>query len=229
MSYPSLKPIQTNYNGYLFRSRLEARWAVFFDELGLEYLYETEGYEFEDKTKYLPDFYLPTVSTSASAIGGLWVEVKGVNNVGENSVKNLINLCNMTQHPGILVAGDPMENVLLAECKSSSAGDGGAWWICGETGSYEVSDPAEFAILDGPYIFCLCPWCGKIGIEFDGRGARVCRYQAHFDDEESALNAIKHLGHYRADDKCYTGNHPIILAAALKARKARFEYGDTQK
>lgn len=25
--------IQTEYNGYLFRSRLEARWAVFFDAL----------------------------------------------------------------------------------------------------------------------------------------------------------------------------------------------------
>ena len=27
----SIKPIETNYKGYRFRSRLEARWAVFFD------------------------------------------------------------------------------------------------------------------------------------------------------------------------------------------------------
>ena len=27
----SIKPIETKYNGYRFRSRLEARWAVFFD------------------------------------------------------------------------------------------------------------------------------------------------------------------------------------------------------
>lgn len=26
----SIKPIETIYNGYHFRSRLEARWAVFF-------------------------------------------------------------------------------------------------------------------------------------------------------------------------------------------------------
>lgn len=25
-----IKPIETKYDGYLFRSRLEARWAVFF-------------------------------------------------------------------------------------------------------------------------------------------------------------------------------------------------------
>lgn len=51
--------IQTEYNGYLFRSRLEARWAVFFDALGIEYEYEPEGIVLSDGTQYLPDFYLP--------------------------------------------------------------------------------------------------------------------------------------------------------------------------
>lgn len=54
----ALKPIQTSYNGYLFRSRLEARWAVFFDELGIVYKYEDEGFDL-DGNYYLPDFYLP--------------------------------------------------------------------------------------------------------------------------------------------------------------------------
>lgn len=53
-----MKAIETLYNGYRFRSRLEARWAVFFDALGIKYEYELEGYEFSDGTKYLPDFYL---------------------------------------------------------------------------------------------------------------------------------------------------------------------------
>ena len=30
----SLRPIETHYNGYRFRSRLEARWAVFFEAMG---------------------------------------------------------------------------------------------------------------------------------------------------------------------------------------------------
>lgn len=38
-----IKPIQTAYKGYLFRSRTEARWAVFFDHLGWQWEYEQEG------------------------------------------------------------------------------------------------------------------------------------------------------------------------------------------
>ena len=32
----NIKPIETVYNGYRFRSRLEARWAVFFRAVGIE-------------------------------------------------------------------------------------------------------------------------------------------------------------------------------------------------
>ena len=63
--------IQTRYAGHLFRSRLEARWAVFFDALGIEWKYEHEGYEV-DGHKYLPDFYLPKSND--------WCEVKGDTN-----------------------------------------------------------------------------------------------------------------------------------------------------
>lgn len=52
------KPIETRYKGYRFRSRLEARWAVFFDTLGIEFQYEPEGYAL-DGIPYLPDFWLP--------------------------------------------------------------------------------------------------------------------------------------------------------------------------
>lgn len=54
-----IKAIQTRYNGYWFRSRLEARWAVFFDVLGIKYEYEPEGFKLGDNICYLPDFYLP--------------------------------------------------------------------------------------------------------------------------------------------------------------------------
>lgn len=53
-----IKAIETCYNGYRFRSRLEARWAVFFDELGIKWTYEEEGFDC-DGVWYLPDFYLP--------------------------------------------------------------------------------------------------------------------------------------------------------------------------
>lgn len=56
-TYSKIKPIETEYNGYRFRSRLEARWAIFFDELNLNWEYETEGYDIFG-IWYLPDFYI---------------------------------------------------------------------------------------------------------------------------------------------------------------------------
>ena len=32
-----MKSIETTYSGFIFRSRLEARWAVFFDALAIEW------------------------------------------------------------------------------------------------------------------------------------------------------------------------------------------------
>lgn len=55
-----IKAIDTIYNDYKFRSRLEARWAIFFDNLKIDWEYEFEGYVLKDGTWYLPDFWLPT-------------------------------------------------------------------------------------------------------------------------------------------------------------------------
>ena len=64
-----LRAIQTPYGGCEFRSRLEAKWAVFFDALAIEWRYEYEGFELAPFGKrYLPDFYLPEL--------GYWIEVK---------------------------------------------------------------------------------------------------------------------------------------------------------
>jgi hypothetical protein len=76
----TVKAIETRYKGYRFRSRLEARWAVFFDTCGIEWKYEPEGYDLSkygpslncqhgiDIGCYLPDFFLPKTST--------WLEIK---------------------------------------------------------------------------------------------------------------------------------------------------------
>lgn len=63
-----IKPIDTEFDGYKFRSRLEARWAVFFKEIGLVFQYELEGFKLPSGKQYLPDFYLPSLD--------LWVEIK---------------------------------------------------------------------------------------------------------------------------------------------------------
>jgi hypothetical protein len=66
---PGLKAIDTWWNGLWFRSRLEARWAVFFDYLDIKYEYEKEGYDLGDGIWYLPDFWLPDQEC--------FVEIKG--------------------------------------------------------------------------------------------------------------------------------------------------------
>lgn len=63
-----MKIIETIYDGHRFRSRLEARWAVFFKKLGIEYEYEKEGFDL-DGDWYLPDFWLPKQQR--------WIEIKG--------------------------------------------------------------------------------------------------------------------------------------------------------
>ena len=40
-----IKAIETEYYGHRFRSRIEARWAVFFNAIGLKYEYEIEGFQ----------------------------------------------------------------------------------------------------------------------------------------------------------------------------------------
>lgn len=64
-----VRPIESGYAGCRFRSRLEARWAVFFDTMGIPWQYEPQGFTLSDGRKYLPDFLLPECGT--------WVEVKG--------------------------------------------------------------------------------------------------------------------------------------------------------
>ena len=67
----------TAFDGTVFRSRTEARWAVFFKTVGVPYEYEKYSFFFpyltgqEDigRSRYTPDFYLPEHH--------LWIEVKG--------------------------------------------------------------------------------------------------------------------------------------------------------
>jgi len=53
-----IKAIETEYNGFRFRSKLEARWQVFFNSINVPSYYEYQGYDL-DGIWYLPDFFIP--------------------------------------------------------------------------------------------------------------------------------------------------------------------------
>lgn len=75
-----LRAIETEYKGYRFRSRLEARWAVFFDACGVKWEYEPEGYDLGNGIYYLPDFLLHGVTIDHASYErncDIYVEVKG--------------------------------------------------------------------------------------------------------------------------------------------------------
>ena len=92
-----MKAIETAYKGYRFRSRLEARWAVFFDTMGFEYQYEPEGFDL-DGLLYLPDFYLPRVK--------MWAEVKP-ESFSEEETKKAQLLAKHTGKPVLMLIGPP--------------------------------------------------------------------------------------------------------------------------
>src|SRR5579859_611696 len=90
------KVIETKYRGYHFRSRLEARHAVFFDALGVRYEYEKEGYDL-DGVWYLPDFWLPDLH--------YWIEIKGQEPT-EAEVQKIQILALYTNTPACIVSGN---------------------------------------------------------------------------------------------------------------------------
>lgn len=98
-----MKAIDTKYKGYKFRSRLEARWAVFFDQMGIPWEYEVEGFDL-DGLRYLPDFWLP--------LHEVWVEIKGhllddklTNKMAEQCTRLALG----SECPVIVNYKDPME------------------------------------------------------------------------------------------------------------------------
>lgn len=103
--------IQTNYKGYRFRSRLEARWAVFFDALSLDWEYETEGFELQSGEWYLPDFFFPQI--------GMYGEVKPNHDREEceRAAKKCGQLAQATRKPVLLLFGVPTHaGVWAADC-----------------------------------------------------------------------------------------------------------------
>jgi hypothetical protein len=98
LDHAHLRPIETLYKGYRFRSRLEARWAVFFDAAGIEWQYEVEGFNLDGR-RYLPDFWLPRFEA--------FVEIKPNTEACKQTEPIILSLAMATGHRVILIAGSP--------------------------------------------------------------------------------------------------------------------------
>lgn len=187
-----IKAIETVYNSYRFRSRLEARWAVFFDALGVEYDYEPEGYDLGAAGCYLPDFWLP----KQSGFRGGYIEIKGVGPSESEQVK--ADVLAEASGEAVYVFAGPIE--IPDDYSYPPIGNAASWYSEGHG-------------FDHPYYWCECHMCGAVGIEFDGRGARLAC-------------GCSHEGHGNGD-KCYRMDSPRLVNAFTLARQARFEHGES--
>jgi len=96
----TIKAIQTEYRGYKFRSRLEARWAVFFDTVGVAWEYEPEGYHLGDLGCYLPDFFI-----QGNGHRGPYIEIKGTR-PNDLEIQKMDTLCCGLGAYGAIFYGD---------------------------------------------------------------------------------------------------------------------------
>jgi hypothetical protein len=92
-----INPVETIYKGIRFRSRLEARWAVFIDALNFKFVYEPDGYDLEG-TWYLPDFWVPDWKA--------FLEIKPENPT-QDHMQKCQRLSTLTGNRALLITGQP--------------------------------------------------------------------------------------------------------------------------
>lgn len=202
----TIKAIETQYKGYRFRSRLEARWAVFLDSLGFEWRYEEEGFEL-DGVRFLPDFFVPAWRA--------WVEVKSGALIDEarrgeagavTAAREKAGL--LHKHSGrrvLLLAGDPWPREHAAILF--------AGWEDGE--ECKVGE------------FALCLSCGALGLANDAEEVAPERqFWGVLADAPPHTTCTHAAGPWlpRTRGEGEPGDH--LGRAFLMARRARFEFGE---
>jgi hypothetical protein len=92
------------YKGHRFRSRLEARWAVFLDAIRVDWDYEKQGYDLNGRW-YLPDFWVPYPPMKDDG-WGFWIEIKPTS-LTEEQTGILAELARLTGHRTFALCGQP--------------------------------------------------------------------------------------------------------------------------
>jgi hypothetical protein len=216
-----VKPIETKWKGYRFRSRTEARWAVFFDALELKFEYEPEGIVLPSGP-YLPDFRFSTFDQiklweddNPDFNRNYWLEVKGQSPTDDEKRKCWELAC--ASHELVFLAvGAPDSTPQLLLFRDT------------EDYPYHQFRQRE----DGLGYFSSCSQRGGLCLSFPSAKPVVDPETG----EQFPPNRQGWLGHiHEADSYPSTDGHwrPVISQAFQKAydasRSARFEFGETDK
>lgn len=212
----NIKPIETIYKGYRFRSRLEARWAVFFDACGIAYEYEPEGFTLDDGTNYLPDFYLPEFE--------LYVEIKPfdhdiVHAIGDRNIweQKCAEFRDSTDMAILLCYGQPADHLcnLLFTWDTCDSGGGSSEFAC------------FFVEFGEKIVLCTSPTRTdrdiyvrgfESGLRINDRVGTPHQLTGDFDLLWDRASNI-----FYPEDPCLKKHE----RAFLTARQARFEFGET--
>jgi hypothetical protein len=200
-----MKAIETKYKGYRFRSRLEARWAVFFDALGVKWEYEPEGFDMGIAGWYLPDFRVTSPQKLIT-----WYEVKPTKENDDGKMKSLERFYYASPKDDeaqrdsfVVLCGDPLEFMGNEPYKC----------VCPRCGTIDSS----MTRIDGESYYCYpCDTdtpCGSGNPPEKGI----------IDD----IVVYPHKGFLLLLDPHSIDNWSYhVLLAAEKARQARFEHGE---
>ena len=196
----TIKAIETRYAGCRFRSRLEARWAVFFDHLGIRWEYEPQGFELPSGP-YLPDFLLRDLTGDARN-GKTWFEVK---NEEAKEDPRWRELTAMTKIPTVVAFGmpDPRDDMVLHPIRLDGWMEVYTW----DGLHYFPGYNGDGVGWDCHRAFNVCLWHSQIGIMFEGDIERICSMPA--DAERRCFGSLESIG-----------------VAYKVARSARFEHGE---
>ena len=210
----TIKAIQTAYAGYHFRSRLEARWAVFFDSLGVEWLYENEGFELSDGSRYLPDFEI-------SAFGfDCFVEIKPTK-PNEDEINKAKLLSFGTGKPVYFLTDIPSLEPIYKD------------WLCFEHYAFTpVNVKKEYpdsisSMANWTKNIDLPEWIESMGYDLSVRNVFDCDAEYYFNKYGKAHPRHCPLG--RFDDSVehpyFVDSNSSLKSAIKDARSARFEHG----
>ena len=133
----NIEAVQTRYKQIFFRSRAEARWALFMDMLSIPYEYEPEKYQLSTK-RYIPDFLVRLPEGYSSE--AFFIEVKGPPPNDEDK-RCAVELSNHT-HLDVFI--------LDAKIDSSSV--------------VRYQDRCDDRCCDEPEHWLQCAFCGAINI-----------------------------------------------------------------
>jgi hypothetical protein len=224
----SIQAIETEFKGIMFRSRNEAKWAVFFETLGIRWEYEPQGYEVGvRKVRYLPDFYIP--------IWDKFIETKPLRALEVSEIEKAGLLVQYTGKPLLFLAGQPWPGdyitrlIVPSNIPGIKAPFTAAFIPEDKTGQFAIAPHSERLYVhyrneELPFI------CMHLDLVIDDEHLLMLmnRENANFLLEDTNNGIFTIEGSMASIDDLLKID-TLLARAYIAARQARFEFGQTGK